>query len=82
MLKNKYIKISLVSFLVLIALWVATPKVYLHNLLNPFHTEVSIDTETKVKSESNSDADIEKYNKPSYFNLFKFVCSFIPSKGK
>jgi len=71
------------SVLVLLALWVATPKVYIHELLNHNHTEMDVSTETKVKSQSSTDdCDFEKYNKPSYFNLFKFICSFIPSKAK
>lgn len=83
MYKNKYIKIALSSFLVVMALWVATPKVYIHLLLNHNHSPISIDKETKVKSNSTSDdCDLEKYNKPSYFNLFKFIYSFIPTKTK
>lgn len=83
MFKNKYIKIAVSSFLVLMALWVATPKVYIHALLNHEHAAVSLESETKVKSQSaDDDCDIEKYNKPAYFNLFKFICSFIPSKTK
>jgi hypothetical protein len=65
------------------ALWVATPKVYIHALLNHDHSAVTLDAETKVKSQSSQeDCDVEKYNKPAYFNLFKFICSFIPSKTK
>lgn len=83
MLKNRYIKIAVSSFLVLMALWVATPKVYIHALFNHDHSAVTLDAETKVKSHSSSDdCDVEKYNKPAYFNLFKFICSFIPSKTK
>jgi len=83
MLKNKFVKIAVSSFLVLMALWVATPKIYIHALLNHDHSAISIGAETKVKSQSaDDDCDIEKYNKPAYFNLFKFICSFIPSKTK
>ena len=65
------------------ALWVATPKVYIHQLLQHDHSAVSIDAETKLKSSSSDDdCDYERYNKPSFFNLFKFIFSFIPSKTK
>ena len=80
MLKNKYIKVLMSSFLVLMALWVATPKVYIHELFNHDHSEISIGTETKVKSESTDDCDFEKYNKPVYFSIFKFISSFLPLK--
>lgn len=83
MFSNKYIKIAVSSFLVLMALWLATPKVYIHALLHHDHSAISIDPETKVKSQSSDDdGDMEKYNKPAYFNLFKFIYSFIPSKNK
>jgi len=67
-------------FLVLMALWVATPKVYIHALFNHNHEDISISTETKVKSQSDEDCDFEKYNKPVYFSLFKFISSFLPLK--
>ena len=83
MLKNKKIKIAVSSFLVLMALWIATPKVYIHALLHHEHPAAGLDQETKVKSQSSQDdCDLEKYNKPSYFNLFKFIFSFIPSRTK
>ncbi|MDI1354825.1 MAG: hypothetical protein PSX36_07900 [bacterium] len=66
--------------LVLLALWVATPKVYIHILLKHNHTSSPPNEETKVKSESNDDCDFEKYDKPAYFNIFKFISSFIPNK--
>jgi hypothetical protein len=80
MFKNKYIKIAVSSFLVLMALWVATPKVYIHELLHHDHSGISIDTETKVKSESTDDCDFEKYDKPAYFSIFKFISGFLPIK--
>lgn len=80
MLRNKYIKISVSALLILIALWVATPKVYIHDLLNHDHSGISAGTETNVKSTSTDDCDFEKYNKPVYFNLFKFINSFIPQR--
>ncbi len=66
------------SFLVLMALWVATPKVYIHDLLKHDHSGFSVGSETTVKAESTDDCDFEKYDKPLYFNIFKFISSFIP----
>lgn len=80
MLKNKYTKIVVATFMMLIALWVATPKVYIHNLMHHDHSEVSGGTETKVKSATTDDCDFDKYDKPVYFNIFKFIFSFIPVK--
>jgi hypothetical protein len=65
----------------MMALWVATPKVYVHNLLNHNHdTSIEVDGETKLQEKSTDDCNFEKYNTPSHFNVFKFLNSFIPSK--
>lgn len=80
MLRNKFIKITVSVFLLLMALWIATPKVYIHELLHHNHAALQIGTETKVQSQSADDCDFNEYNKPVYFNLFKFISSFIPLK--
>ncbi len=83
MTKNKFTRVLVASFLVLMALWVATPKVFIHQLMHHDHPAIELSKETKVKSQSaDDDCDFEKYNKPAYFNLFKFICSFLPSKSK
>jgi hypothetical protein len=80
MLRNKYIKIAVSAFMLLMAVWIATPKVYIHNLLHHDHSLTATGTETKVKSASTDDCDFDKYDKPVYFNIFKFIFSFIPVK--
>jgi hypothetical protein len=80
MLKNKLIKVTVSVFLLLMALWVATPKVYIHELLHHNHEALQISPETKVQSQTTDDCDFNEYNKPVYFNLFKFISSFIPLK--
>ncbi len=68
--------------MVLCALWVATPKVYIHNLLNHDHSSINTSDETSVQTEAKDDCDFDKYDSPVYFTLFKFINSFIPSKPK
>ena len=80
MLPNKHIKIAVSAFMMLVVLWVATPKVYIHNLLHHNHSINSTGTETKVNSASTDDCDFDKYDKPVYFSIFKFIFSFIPVK--
>ena len=80
MIRNRYIKFSISAFLILVALWVATPRIYIHNLLNHDHSEARSGGETGVKSASAHDCDFEKYNKPVYFSLFKFISGFIPQR--
>jgi hypothetical protein len=82
MLRNKYTRIAISSFLILMALWVATPRVYIHNLFHHTHPEATTGTETKVKSATSDDCDFDKYDKPVYFNIFKFIISFIPVKAQ
>lgn len=83
MYKHKAMKIAVSSFLVLMALWVATPKVYIHQFLHHDHPNSTVGKETQVDTHStDQDCDFEEYNKPAYFNIFKFVFSFIPSKTK
>jgi hypothetical protein len=83
MRQHKFIKVVVSSFLVLMALWVATPKVYIHDLLNHNHAEINLSKETQVNTAAaDEDCDFEEYNKPAYFNVFKFIFSFIPNKSK
>ena len=82
MIKKRFIKVAVSSFLVLMALWVATPKVYIHNLLHHNHTNLNIGSETQVQSQSGEDCDFDEYSKPAYFNIFKFIGNFLPLKPK
>lgn len=80
MFRGKFIKLIVAGTLVLLSLWVATPKVYVHILLRYDHTISNDEAGTNVKSESNDACDFEKYDKPAYFNIFKFISGFIPSR--
>jgi len=65
----------------MMALWVATPKVYVHNLLNHNHdATIKVEGETKLEQKNTDECDFEKYNTTSYFNVFKFLNSFVPDK--
>lgn len=81
-LKGKITKISVFSILMLTALWLVTPKVYIHKLLNHKHETVKTNGETSVQAEANSDCDFDKYDSPVYFTIFKFINHFIPLKPK
>lgn len=78
MLKTKVIKISLSVSVLLIALWFVTPRTY-SDFLFPFSGN-SLSIENQAKLQTPGPSDIEEYNKPVYFNIFKFVNNFIPSK--
>lgn len=80
--KSKLAKISVFSILFLSALWLVTPKVYIHKLLNHNHQTVKTNGETSVQTETNPDCDFDKYDSPVYFTIFKFINNFIPIKPK
>jgi len=80
MLRGKRIRRIFSGLLLLLAVWVATPKSLVHALLGHDHCQViSASSEISV-SQSSQDCDFEQYNKPVYFNLFEFICSFVPEK--
>ena len=82
MLRNKFIRITTAALLLLLTAWIATPKVYIHNLLHHNHSAVTTTPETKVNTPSGDDCDFDKYDKPVYFNIFKFIFSFLPVKSQ
>ena len=79
MLKSKFIKISILAFVVLVALWFAMPGNYSKNFLSHNSSSLSINPEAKIESESEG-SNLEEYKKPVFFNIFKFVNNFIPTK--
>lgn len=81
-LKSKITRISIFAVLFLTILWVATPSVYIHKLFNHHHELIKTNGETSVQTEANPDCEMDKYNTPLYFTIFKFVNNFIPLKPK
>ncbi len=82
MMKTKITKITVLAVLFLSVLWVATPKVYIHQLFNHQHELLKTNGETSVQTETNADCDFEKYDAPIHFTIFKFINNFIPLKPK
>jgi len=80
MLKSKFIKISVSVFIVLIALWFATPEVCTNGILSRSSNSPSIDAKSKLETASPENTDVDEYSKPVYFNIFKFVTNLIPGK--
>jgi len=80
--KSKIARLSVTAILFLCALWIITPKVYIHKLLDHKHETLKTNGETSVQTESNPDCDFDKYDSPVYFTIFKFINNFIPLKPK
>jgi hypothetical protein len=81
-LKSKIARLSVTAILFLCTLWIVTPKVYIHKLLNHNHQVLNPKGETSVNTETNQDCDFDKYDSPVYFTIFKFINNFIPLKPK
>ncbi len=81
-LKGKITRISVFTILFLCALWIVTPKAYIHQLLNHDHQTIKTNSEASVQTEANPDCDFDKYDSPVYFTIFKFINNFIPLKPK
>ena len=75
--KIKVIKISASTLILLIALWIATPKVFINDLLH-FNSSSVFNSEATIESRSQETNDFDGDDKPVYFNIFKFVNNFIP----
>ena len=81
MLRLRKIRLVVSCLLVVLAAWIATPKVYLHALLGHQHESYPQGSEPRVKSQPTEDCEFDKYNKPAYFSIFKFISSFLPLKS-
>lgn len=80
MKNSKYIKISASVFTLLFVLWIATPKVFINNLSQLNISNFLNTSEANIESQSQETNDFDGESKPVYFNIFKFVNSFIPVK--
>lgn len=80
---SKRLKTTVSVILVLVAIFVAVPKVYFHQLLGHDHKIESPDLKKSVgdKLKDNSDdCDLDKFETPVYFTIFKFILNCNPFK--
>jgi len=74
MIKNKYIKLASNVLLLVMALWVATPKVYIHDILGHHHEcAVQHDEIELNEAHANDDCEFNKYDSPVNFSAFSFL---------
>lgn len=74
-------KIVLSTFLLLLCAWIATPKVYLHAMMGHTHAPTISTSDAQINPQE-EDCDFDKYDKPAYFSLFRFISGFLPVKPK
>jgi len=77
-------KIVISSVFLAIAIFIATPKVYIHNLLGHNHSiEHSLKNQkASVKNDKNQDCNLDKFETPVYFTIFKFIIKWSPLKQR
>lgn len=72
-IKNKYIKTASNFLLLVIALWAATPKIYIHEILDHHHACIVQHNQTELnQSDANDDCEFNKFNSPVTFNILTF----------
>jgi hypothetical protein len=82
MSRSKISRIVISAMLIICALWVAIPKVYIHDLFNHTHGLINNPLETSVQTEVKDDCEFDKYDSPVYFTIFKFINNLLPVKSK
>ncbi len=79
MLKPK-VKILISSFLLAVVMFVAVPKSYIHSLLGHKHNvNHTLTSEITVsENDETQDCNIQKFDTPVYYTVFKFILNFLP----
>lgn len=77
-------KIVISSVFLAIAIFIATPKVYIHKLLGHDHSiEHSLKNQkTSITNDKNQDCNLDKFETPVYFTIFKFIIKWSPLKQR
>jgi hypothetical protein len=77
-------KIIISSVFLAIAIFIATPKVYIHKLLGHDHSfEHSLKNQkASINNDKNQDCNLDKFETPVYFTIFKFIINWSPIKQR
>lgn len=82
-MKPKF-KIFISSLLLIVVIFSAVPKSYIHSFFGHKHDVFnSITSSIKIsENEETRDCDFEKYDTPIYYTVFKFILNFLPITSK
>jgi hypothetical protein len=80
--RSSSIKLVLASATLIVATWLIIPQSAKIAPDNKTAIPVKIDAESALESNPPQDESMDKYQKPVYFGIFKFITSFIPNKNK
>jgi hypothetical protein len=77
--KRRSILIGL-TLLLFVAIGLLTPKLSSNQSLSKTSNSISFNGETELHSQDMQESEFEEYQKPTYFNIFNFIFSFLPIK--
>lgn len=77
-MQSKKIKLILTGICLFFALSLTFMRLIKPTYNQSLNTGIKINADTELKSQSTNEGDIEPMNKPAYFNIFKFIVSFLP----
>lgn len=81
-MKRKTIRIAFSVLLVVCAVWIAVPKVYIHQLLGHNHGLITNPLDNSVQQQVKDDCEFDKYDSPVYFTIFKFINNLLPVRSR
>lgn len=82
MTRNRKIRLIISGALFVIIAWLMTPSSYINRTGRSAIAGYQVSARDRVKSQPSDDADFDRYNKPAYFSIFRFISSFIPLKSQ
>ena len=78
MMQSKKIKLMLTGICLFVALSVTVLSLIKPTYNQSLNTAIKINANTELKSQSTNEGEMEPINKPAYFDIFKFIVSFLP----
>ncbi len=80
MLKNKKVKLAMISLLLPGLIWLVLPQSSINAIFHRGDPVIGNIMETKVKTAP--DENLSREEKPAFFNIIKFIGNFIPVKSQ
>jgi hypothetical protein len=75
--KKRIYRALLAAGLILICVAIAGPRFKFNNTFAAAHS-LPATPDNQLNSQTADDCDFDTYNKPAYFNIFRFISNFIP----
>ena len=72
-------KISIVV-IACVAIWLVVPSTGFNGLLKGKPVKVAIESNTAIEPQQ-EEQELEKYQTPVYFSIFKFITGFLPGRN-